>query len=167
MLKYKTEVKEVLEATAWLVKSYDPDGVDLIFTKGDRHVKGVHDVKKVLKTFDKVDFTGTTNMQMRLGDRLSEYKEKIKKTRSGSLSTLIPGLRRRELRRLSLYVLTDGIWQPGCDVETPITSMVNKLKEHDLLDKQVGIQFIRFGHDEAAIRHLDYLDRELKPDLNL
>ena len=43
--------------------------------------------------------------------------------------------------------------------------MVSKLKEHDLLEKQVGIQFMRFGDDEDAIKMLDHLDSQL--DLGL
>ncbi|KAF2662204.1 P-loop containing nucleoside triphosphate hydrolase protein [Lophiostoma macrostomum CBS 122681] len=46
---------------------------------------------------------------------------------------------------LSVYILTDGVWQDGPGVEEPIQNIISKLGETPQLDRKLGIQFVRFG----------------------
>ena len=162
---HRSEARKVLEAMASMVKRYDPDGVDMLFTKSSREVRQTEKTESLLKAFDKESFTGKSDMRVKLGGILEDYKRKM--TGQQRSTSLLRIFRPPEpQRRLSLYVLTDGIWQPECDVVTTITSTVTSLKTHNLLDKQIGIQFIRFGDEnEKAKRLLAHLDAGL--DLGL
>ena len=152
--------RKVLEALAFMVKTYDPDGIDMVFSKSPQEVKRSKKTEALLKVFDRVVFHGTSNMSDTLSRILEEYKlQMANQHRDMSLIELIRG--RRPLRRLSLYVLTDGIWQPRCEVDSVIASMVDNLKANNRLSKQVGIQFIHFGNNEEAKRRLTRLDSGL------
>ncbi|KAL8718572.1 MAG: hypothetical protein Q9225_004302 [Loekoesia sp. 1 TL-2023] len=63
-------------------------------------------------------------------------------------------------RPLSLYVLTNGKWQPA-DVGGFIKDMIQSMKAKGCPKEHVGIQFIRFGEDQASIDKLDELDHGL------
>lgn len=158
MAAHKSELRKVLQAIACTVKEYDPNGVDMVFTQSERKVLSTRRTSHLLREFDKVEFRGTTDMEIKLGHRLEEYKRKITGQQGlvGKMKNII-GAQGRP-RPLSLYILTDGIWHPGCDVSSVIASMVECLVKHDLRLKQVAIQFIRFGTSEDAIAKLQHLD---------
>src|SRR3954468_24893223 len=44
----------------------------------------------------------------------------------------------------------------------PIEAMIEKQRQLGLPKEQVGIQFIRFGNDQAGIERLQYLDSGLR-----
>lgn len=153
MQAHKSEVRKVLEAMAYLVKRYDPDGVDMIFTQSDRTVKATTKTTALLDQLGRVDFTGRTDMQLKLGNILDTYKARVTRQQatSGWRHSLFRSQPQGPPRKLSLYILTDGYWQPGCDVESVIRSMVDCLVTHDLHNKQVAIQFIQFGSGSPQI----------------
>jgi hypothetical protein len=67
---------------------------------------------------------------------------------------------------VSIYILTDGVWQSGpqplCGVEEPIAKIVEKLTEYDSLSSKVGIQFICFGNDPVGTARFGQLDSDLE-----
>lgn len=71
-------------------------------------------------------------------------------------------LKPKPVRSLNVYIFTDGIWQPECDLKPLIRRVVNKLKGNE--PYKVGIQFISFGEDARGLESLetldDFLDRE-------
>ena len=161
MAAHRSELKKVLEAIAYIVKEYDPNGVDMFFTQSERKILSTKRTSHLLKEFDKVDFGGTTDMEIKLGHRLEEYKYKIT-GQQGLIRRMKNSIQAQVRPRcLSLYILTDGLWHPGCDVPSVISSMVECLVKHDLHLKQIAIQFIRFGTDEDAIAKLKHLDEGL------
>lgn len=166
MIEHKAALREVLEAIVYTVKNYDPNGVDLLFTHSNRKVSSTKKTTIILDEFDKVTFKGKTDMQLHLNNILDIYKRRMTNQQK-SWRSWIPCLSSRESpRKLSLYILTDGRWHPGCDVESVIKSMVAFLVKHDLRNAQVAIQFIRFGPGTPGIiKQLDHLDDGLGLEL--
>ena len=172
MLQYKDDARKVLEAAFYSVKRYDPDGVDLLFTQGTRKSERIKKTKEALKSFDKVEWQGHTNMETRLGEEIDRYRNYLDShqpsTRiSGWLQKTNASRKGNPPRRLSLYILSDAIWEPGTDLVTPISELVKTLKSKSLVNRQVGIQFIYFGGDEGAKAYLEALDNNLGKKLNM
>lgn len=68
---------------------------------------------------------------------------------------------------LSLYILTDGVWEGKSDPRKPIQKLVQTLVGWRMDKAQVGIQFINFGNDPVGLQRLQYLDFELGQELEL
>ena len=168
MLQHKEELKSVLMATAYLVKKYDDDGVDQLYTQSDRSILTTKKTTVMVDELNKVTFWGKTDMEVKLGAILEDYKRKIipDKRTSRWFSKLSLHSSKKMPKKLSLYIFTDGYWQPGCNVESVIKSMVTSLVQHDLRVKQVAIQFIRFGPgDPEVLQQLERLDDGLDLEL--
>ena len=157
----REEVKKVLDLLAYMLLESDPDGLDVYYTNDRDKVKGkTH--HSILKAFDKHPFNGTPDMRERFAGILARYQEKL-----GKKNSIITRLFHKDLpsegpRRLNLYVLTDAIWQPRTDLTTAIETLVSHLLKHGRTNKQIGIQFIRFGNDPEGIERLNQLDAKLK-----
>ena len=66
------------------------------------------------------------------------------------------------VRPLSIYILTDGVWQGGGNPEVPMLGLVETLKNYNLTRNQVGIQFISFGDDAGGLERMHDLDEMSK-----
>ena len=141
-----------------MVKKYDRDGLDLHYASSGQKENNKH-TSPLISSLEKHSLSGgQVDLKDRLGTLLEEYKIKLQEPRSP------PRLFRRginELRRYNIYVFTDGIWQPHCDMEPIIRGMVDCLKKLGLHNAQIGIQFIRFGNNAEAIKRLEHLDSGL------
>ena len=143
----------VLEVLGYMVKNLDPDGVDMFFTQSGSPVRACKRLEKLLQPLRRANFSGVSNMALALGRLLDEYETRLDNQKLKASN---------RYRRRNIYVMTDGIWQPGCDVSIVITTMINKLIEHGKAKKyQMGIQFIRFGDDHGAKVLLKRLDDRL------
>ncbi|KAG8532871.1 uncharacterized protein KY384_002749 [Bacidia gigantensis] len=167
MFEHKREAKKLLTAISYLVKNYDPDGVDLMFTQTSGGLRSEKGTTKLFEMLEDTQFMGITDMQLKLGNILNAYKSKITGQQNSMLARRKILGSQKVARPLSLYIFTDGVWLPGSDAEEPVRSMVATLKEHGLMQKQVGIQFIRFGHHVEAIRMLNHLDSDLDLGIHL
>ncbi len=155
MGRHWKEVRDVFAHLAYIVKDTDPDGIELLFTmSSDKHIS--RRTTPFLAVLDGKRPQGDSNIRSPLSEVLKEYQERLK----GQKTSL--WLRRRQPRRQTLYVFTDGIWQPDCDVTEIIKHLVDCLKEHNLYREQFGIQFIRFGDDTEGVKRLEHLDSGLK-----
>jgi len=96
--------------------------------------------------------SGVTDMALTLGKILEEYTLKLDAQNSRNIFG-----RKKTVRQLSLYVLTDAKWEPGCDVESVIRNAVTHIKQKYTL----GIQFISFGTERSNLLKLKELDDEL------
>jgi len=158
MLQYWQELISLVGVLAYIVKSADPDGIEMFYTISPESVKS-KDSSALVKSVQKTRPQGISDIGMGLNLILNPYNAKLEKT-FGSAS--VAANAREDIRELSLYVLTDGVWQPDSDAEAPIKDLVRTLlKQRKLNKKQVGIQFIRFGNDPEGIRKLQKLDDEL------
>ena len=146
----------VLEVLAAKTSSTELGGPHLYFTAPFQKIKRPGP-GAILDIFDKMDHRDSPDMRACLASILDEYQAKLKRPfRIGKFQHMRTG-HWLGCRKLSLYVLTDGIWQPGNNVFAPISTMIEELLEKKLTDKQVAIQFIRFGQNASAITKLNEL----------
>ncbi|KAL8932216.1 MAG: hypothetical protein Q9216_006922 [Gyalolechia sp. 2 TL-2023] len=166
MKPYRDDVRNVLELLTSLTSRYDPNGLDLYFTtEYKKHRPNSN--KKVLKLFDDHPPSGPADMRACVASIFEPYKAQFGRRdfrRWLSHPTSRPP---KGPRKLSLYILTDGIWDPKCDLITEIKALVAGLQKEGMTNKHVGIQFIRFGGDKTAIKRLDTLDSKLQLELDI
>jgi hypothetical protein len=154
------------------VKRADPDGIDLYFTSDAKSYNSRHR-KELIALIDNKKPVGSCDMKFALGQIVKDFSERLKSTsersRRSRLSMLSPTVASKSVQKrgLSIYVLTDGVWQPDpddlvCGVEQPIRQLIKKLKDNGQLDTDVAIQFIRFGNDQTGIKRLRILDSHLQ-----
>lgn len=151
------DVKSILELLAYIVKDADQDGMELYFTMGSEKRRGRH-AKQLVEKLTQRRRQGRSNMRERLGSILGEYQSRLS---SETPPRTFHGTRRRPPRRMVLYVLTDAVWQPICNVDPVIISMVNSLEQENMRNAQIGIQFVRLGNSREAKERLDRLDNGL------
>lgn len=152
------DVKSLLYVLAYLVKELDDDGLDMSFTISSQEKKFTH-ASKAVAYLDAMHPNGLANINMRLSKLLTRYVNELEHPPRNRFS-----LRTRQspIKPLSLYIFTDGIWQPGYDGVPPIEALIEKLTALRLPKEQVGIQFIRFGDSPEGIKRLEYLDSGLR-----
>ncbi|KIN03042.1 hypothetical protein OIDMADRAFT_18517 [Oidiodendron maius Zn] len=153
MARHCAMVVDVFTALSYIVKEMDKDGIDVYFTISEAHQKKV---KKTSKLHSKVHHHvqhghSTTDINIRLTRILEEYKSNLE----------TPRWYQARPKPLSLYILTDGMWEKDCTAVGPIENAVRKLEDLRKDDSQIGIQFISFGADSGGLKRLKYLDDEL------
>ena len=141
-----------------MVRDCDPNGLDLYFTSTSEAFKS-RSTNTLMGELRKMTPKGLPDMRLRLGSIIKKYQAKLGKKMFRSFYRL------SNPRKLSLYVLTDAVWQPKIDLNTTIRTLVKSLEDHGLGNKQVGIQFIRFGDHPQSIQRLQELDSGLNLSL--
>lgn len=161
MADYWDEAIYLLETLVMKAKGQDENGMDLAFTNGQVYLKNS---SKVAKFREKMEDQGAkpggngihTNLKKSLGDLLNKYIQDMRIS-----------IRRGDMRKLTILVLTDGIWAGMTDkhdVDKMIVEFATELKRvqgTSLQDRQVSIEFIQFGFDPEASYRLRRLDDEL------
>jgi hypothetical protein len=159
MNKHWKDVKSLLYVLAYLVKELDDDGLDMSFTISSQEKKFNH-ASKAVAYLDAMHPNGLANINMRLSKLLMRYVNELEHPTPRNRFSLRS--RQSSVKPLSLYIFTDGVWQPGYDGVPPIEALIEKLTALHLPKEQVGIQFIRFGNSEEGIKKLEYLDSGLR-----
>ena len=160
MKPYAREVRDLFGLLGYIVKGTDPDGIELHFTMSRNRKDRSKNTGQLLRNLETVRYFGTSNIRTQLGDILQIYHAKLrdpKPTRWPFNLTRPP----RPVRCQNLYILTDGVWQPGCDPAPMIKKLVDSLEHNSMEREQFGIQFIRFGNDADGIKRLNQLDSGL------
>ena len=153
------EVIKIFGLLSYMVKRYDRDGIDLHLTMSSKTWTSKKTTKLIEILKDRKDsLSGKSDLKDRLGTMLEQYTNKLNQSQS---SPNAKKLWAKRLRRYNIYVLTDAIWQPYCDPAPLIRTMVGTLENLKLHNAQIGIQFIRFGHDKDGIERLERLDSGL------
>ncbi|KAL9633347.1 MAG: hypothetical protein Q9164_004751 [Protoblastenia rupestris] len=156
MKPHMAAIKQVIELLAYILKDSDPTGLVLHFTQSN-YKRNAYNSTELVKTIDREKFAGITDMRFGLSQILAEYKNGL-----GGLEVQEKTLfRRKRQMPISLYIFTDGIWQPESDVAPILLDLVKQMEERDLPKEYVGIQFIRFGEDRLGIERLDHLEHSL------
>ncbi|KAK8061848.1 kinase-like domain-containing protein [Apiospora phragmitis] len=155
MAQHKSRLYLTIKALLAFACQIDPDRVEIVFTSDpskvvrDRRMFGGAEylARKVLDHFDNGILGASTNMESKLGDIMHRYVP-------------VEGL-----KRASIYVMTDAVWQPssesGGGVESTLRNLIMRLKQHGKDRHCVTFQFIRFGDDPVGLRRLRYLDDDL------
>ncbi|KAM7214252.1 Protein kinase-like domain containing protein [Rhypophila decipiens] len=175
MRDYWASVEELFQALAYIVKTADPDGLELYFTSDYTKVYKSKDSGPLVDLVKKRAFpkssglTGTCNMTLCLDHIIEQIIpsniENGKPRESNSWLKKIPGQSKASSgtsRPINIYILTDGKWEPPydslCGADDSIIRLINLLKEKNKPDSHVALQFIRFGHDAAGKWRLTVLD---------
>lgn len=164
MGQYKHQVRDVLELLSSLTERYDPNGLDLYFTTEPKRNHKPNGNKKMLKIFDEHPAHSVIDMRECFASIMEPYRAQF------GQRNLFSKLRQKPSkgpRKISLYILTDGVWDPECDLVNEVKALVASLQKKEMPDKHVGIQFIRFGDDPKAIDRLEKLDSGLSLELDI
>ena len=155
MSPYWYNAKYLLETLVLKATGQDNDGMDLSFTSGNVSVWNGDHVSKFTKAMNDPDAQPRlhmhTDMKKSLGDIFYNYSSEAKK---------------RDIKNLTLIVLTDGKWDGMDDkngVDTKIIEFAKELQSivGNLKDRPVSIEFIQFGDDPNATSRLRRLDDDL------
>ena len=164
MLPHWQETEDVFGVLAYVVKSADPDGLDLYFTSSlepynSKKGYGIFSTSSSTKLLEyvhnrKQKIDGSTNLDYALDCILGPYINQLERAFKFGGSNVRP---------LNLYILTDGRWEDGCNPASAIRRIISKLKEFRYPEdsKQIGIQFITFGHNMEALARIQALDDKL------
>lgn len=150
MDRHQSQVLRLFNVLAFFTCKADPDGVDLWFTQSRVRQRHSKKHKDLFATANTVRYSGKTDIRLTLGLILESYKSRLSKYPN-------------TVRPLSIYVLTDGLWEAGNDAASLITEMTAAMTQLQVPGGKIGIQFVRFGKDmEAAMRlsHLDNLGKQ-------
>lgn len=164
MAPHRTNVEGVIELLSSLTAPYDPDGLDLYFSTESSKQKPKNP-QEFLKQLRDRPAKGLPDFRQRFATIVEKYQSRIGKRNTLSKVLHPNSTPSKGPRPLSLYVLTDGIWDPECTLVTEIKNLVALLLKHHLPNKYVGIQFIRFGKNALAKERLKHLDDGLGLEL--
>ena len=156
-------VVKVFEALSYIVKEAGSNGFDLWFTGPGNPMKRCKNTSGPLQDVERRKQQGTTDIKLKLGRILEDYVDEFKKSQSSK--RILLNILSKPLKPLSLYVLTDGIWEPECDPAPLIRSFVLQLVDLRKLQSQVGVQFISFGKDPIGRKRMEQLDLSLDASL--
>ena len=156
MKEHWDDVISLFSVFGYFTKRLDKDRLEMYYTVSETKETFKH-TSPAVASLKNIRHTSDCNIDIRLGKILRNYQQALDKHEARKTSWL----RARPVKPLSLYVFTDGAWH-GCDAIAPIEAMIEKLKQLGLPKEQVGIQFIRFGNDQAGIQRLEYLDTGLR-----
>ena len=164
MREHWDDVVKLVDLLAYILKEFDRDGIDLLFTNSSEVCKSKDHavlVKKTKAGYPPFDVTRCTDIEFRLGPILHEYTKSLRKSsHKGVTSRVISKVSNfvHPVRCLNIYVFTDGMWQPGDAIADDILDVINTLIETRRRGNQVGVQFIRFGNDPDGCERLRDLD---------
>lgn len=170
------EAQEVFHNLAYIVKEADPDGLELYFTseytKPHKSNQTSPLVELVKKRRPPTGLDGTCNMTLCLDHIVGKViMSNIEGKQSGN--KLWPRRSRSNLsssRPISIYILTNGVWEPPnnslCGADKAVIRLIKALEDNNKPASHVALQFIRFGEDKNGIRRLKELDdmRKLNPE---
>ena len=150
----------VLELLWAMVVKRDPDGPELYITSDMKVLKPKNDVR-ALKELDSRPAKDAPDMRHCFAQIIEKYQNQFGKRNFGTKLRHPKTTPAKGPRKLSLYVLTDAVWQRKTELQQVIQTLVELLTQHKLTNKQIGIQFIRFGNDEKGKARLQTLDSGL------
>lgn len=153
MRPYWKKVQDLFRILAYILKSMDKDGLDLYFTSSNKKYHHNHTTRLVeeVERRGEVKNRGSNDMSDRLEQILGEHGTAIKQaSRAGRLP-----------KALNVYVFTDGKWDPRSNIVPSIDTIVNLMHTLQVPEKNVGLQFIRFGDYEEGLKKLRLVDNYL------
>jgi hypothetical protein len=139
-----SEVCDLVQTLAYLVKNTDDDGLDIV------RANDPHNRLNSRRSSALVKFTEQAKPVPNLPSNLYDC-----------LKVILPTMPIQEPfpKRWSIYILTNADWKgkgPACKIDEPIRAFINKLGPG--VDSPIGIQFIYFGSNPKAKNRLEFLD---------
>lgn len=178
MSRFWAHASYLLKVLAWRSLGYDEDGMELKFTSGSKKNNLEPKRNQEVSDFEKKMNAAKPNPN---GEYvMTDMKANLALILEQHIKDNVNNQWTKGTRRLTILVLTDGLWEAMRNEEEVdnylVEFIVNKIPDsHWELDKStsthlgqksaprpISIQFIRFGHHPKAIARLDRLDNELK-----
>ncbi|KAL8962851.1 MAG: hypothetical protein Q9193_000811 [Seirophora villosa] len=154
--------KALLKVLVHKIAGQHENGLDLTFTLGSQKLENQKcnskNWEKVMERARPMPET-RTNMKRPLGEIFSRFLKQVQQHMKYRST--------QSVRKLTLIVLTDGIWagmgNTQASINDIIVSFVQRVEKHigDLIDRPVSIEFIQFGKDQEATYRLRQLDTEM------
>lgn len=160
MVEHWPAVVKVSTGLAYILKQADKDGLDLHFMISKKKAEKEEKTTKLTKLVSDQKQPSPemkSDINHRLTKLLNNYREKL----NGKKWYY------KKPKPLSLYILTDGVWEYECTPESAIMNVVKTLSHLRKDKEQIGIQFISFGNDAVGLERLRALDDDLKTKLKL
>lgn len=154
MKEHKLKVTFAARVLSYYVKKSDPNKIELSFASDLISHKFAKSrlIEDAVTNHDFVE--GTCNMSRCLDDFLQPIYDTF--------------LRKYQPKRVSIYILTDGVWQPNdSGVDKVIVRTVEKLRQAKLSPHWVMFQFVRFGDNPTGKNRLKYLDDDIVKEFDL
>ena len=161
MRQYKRDVKRLTSLLAYILKNTDESGLDIYFTQSLRDVVNSRKSSNIANSILEEHFEGTSDMRGSLKRVLQPHIERFGTMISRKSKVFGRQLPPQPQPPLSIYILTDALWQPNNDAGEFIKYMVKSMITKGCPKEHVGISFIRFGEGAASIAKLDELDHGL------
>lgn len=145
MQQYRAKVTKTARVISYVAKAVDEDGMELYaaseIAKKPRICKTSSQIEKAIARMPTVD--GTCNMR-------------------GCLDTILDRvLVGRKVKPTSIYVYTDGVWEPGVDqVKFSIKRAIDYLIKCGQPSSTLMFQFVQFGSDTEGTGRLKFLDNK-------
>jgi hypothetical protein len=154
MKQYWDDLMRLVSILAYILKDSDPDGIDMFYTINSGKSIKSKNATTLERSVKETQPSAVSDISIALDTILGKYEAMLRRSRNKSKpSFYVP----KEVLPLSLYVLTDGIWQPHCDAKRPIMNLMKALTDIDMDGQQCHLQFIRCGHNVESIQKLEYL----------
>ncbi|KAF5633819.1 serine threonine kinase [Fusarium tjaetaba] len=145
MGQHKPKVVKTARVISYVAKAVDEDGMELYaaseIAKKPRICKTSSQIEKAINKMPTVD--GTCNMR-------------------GCLDTILDRvLVGRKVKPTSIYIYTDGVWEPGADqVKFSIKRAIDYLIKCKQPSSTLMFQFVQFGSDTEGTGRLKFLDNK-------
>ncbi|KAF9773688.1 hypothetical protein IL306_008447 [Fusarium sp. DS 682] len=147
MHKHKKKAMKTARVISYIAKEADNDGMEVYAAsrtaKGPIICKNSTDVESAIGKFKTVP--GTCKLKKCLEDILKRV------------------LKEHNFKPTSIYIFTDGIWEPGDDqIKAVIKRAIKFLIQHQLSSSELMFQFVQFGNDPEGEARMRRLDNECK-----
>jgi hypothetical protein len=158
MEAYRDSIASLFGTLAYMVKTNDPNGLDLYFRMDPTHVGPVHDkdTSKLVREIERKKFHGNVDLSRMLRKILGEYEERLEKERGrGWFRSLIDMLLLSQtIRPMSVYIFTDETWSSSSFLHGLFVEVRETLSRVEAGEGQLRIQFIQFGEDHEGAQKL-------------
>lgn len=151
------EAIRIFMALGYLVKGKDPDGMEIRSTMDTSFKRRSKDRGPLKKSLSVLRQEGQCDIGRTLGQILNDLHPE-NSTKTNRLS--VPWARQKW--GVSIYVLTDGVWEPGDEWISRVIRPIKKLIASGMQKGNLGIQFIQFGSHTVGTERLQMLDDKLK-----
>jgi hypothetical protein len=147
MHEHKKKAMKTARVISYVAKEADNDGMEVYAAsrtaQGPIICKTSSDVESAIGKFKTVE--GTCNLRKCLEDILKRV------------------LKEHNFKPTSIYIFTDGIWEPGDDqVKAVIRKAIKFLIKHQLPSSALMFQFVQFGSDPEGELRMKKLDDDCK-----
>lgn len=162
MAQHWPNVLFTIETLYLKLDGLDKNSIDLFFTDRKKSSQNKEDLKR---SWGRTSLLRSMNEAQPAAP--NAYDERVRTNMREVLSPIFQKfMASRRDRRMTLIVLTDGVWEGSNNedgVAQKITEFYKKwqLKGRVVEDRWFSIQFVSFGNDEAALHRLQVLDGEL------